>query len=86
MNIKMKNVNKPLKLPFISYTTLDINSTKKRKNIYFLNSLKNFQIKKEKSKSNLTPLKLDKNIINKSQLISILNISKKKETMKTPRK
>ena len=81
----MKIFNKPLKLPFISYTTIDRNSTRNRKNIYFLNSLKNFQIKKEKSKSNLTPLKLDKNIINKSQLISILNISKKKETKRIPK-
>ena len=81
----MKIVNKPLKLPSISYITIDRNSSTNRKNIYFLNSLKNFQIKKETSKSNLTPLKIDKTIINKSQLISILNISKKKETKRIPK-
>ena len=72
----MKNVNKPIKLPSISYTINDRDSLLNRKNIYFLNSLKCFQIKKEICKNNLNPLKLDKNSINKSQLISILNISK----------
>ena len=72
----MKIVNKPIKLPSISYTTNERDSLLNRKNIYFLNSLKCFQIKKEICKNNLNPLKLDKNSINKSQLISILNISK----------
>ena len=72
----MKIVNKPIKLPSISYTINDRDSLLNRKNIYFLNSLKCFQIKKEICKNNLNPLKLDKNSINKSQLISILNISK----------
>ena len=72
----MKIVNKPIKLPSISYTINDRDSLLNRKNIYFLNSLKCFQIKKEICKNNLNPLKLDKSSINKSQLISILNISK----------
>ena len=72
----MKIVNKPIKLHSISYTINDRDSLLNRKNKYFLNSLKCFQIKKEICKNNLNPLKLDKNSINKSQLISILNISK----------
>ena len=75
----MKNDNKPIKLPLISYTTKNRNTTSIIKNIYFLNSIKNFKIKKENSKNNLSPSKLDKISKNKPQLISILNMSNKKK-------
>lgn len=56
----------------ISFIINDRDSLRNKKNEYFLNSLKYFQIKKENYKNNLRTPKFDKNNINKSQMILII--------------
>lgn len=82
---KMKN-NKTLKLPSISLPIFN-NNISRRQNIYFLNSLKNFKIKRENSKNNSPKNKKDKNKSIKTQSIRIINMSKKKtiDTKRTNR-
>ena len=82
----MNNKYKSLKLPNISSMPMKNNSlhVNNIKNFYFLNSLKNFRIKKESFQTNLSSEKNNKNI--KSKSIIILNTSKKKPIHPKPSK
>ena len=71
--------NKSLKLSNISFPLINNHFARKPQNVYFLNSIKNFKIKKENSRNNLTTKNNNKNINFKTQSISILNMSNKKK-------
>ena len=70
--------SKSLKLSSVSFTLINNHLSKKTQNIYFLNSLKNFKIKKENYKSNLTSKEKVNNKNLKTKSIAILNMSNQK--------
>ena len=74
----MKNKYKPLKLPNISLKAKDNHISQKSRNIYFLNSLKNYRIKKENFHTSLNNSFIKKNnkyTSIKAKPFSILNMS-----------
>ena len=71
-------INKSLKLPNISLPFINNHFSRKPLNIYFINSLKNFRIKKENSRNNSITKKNSKSKNIKTQSISVLNMSKKR--------
>ena len=71
-------INKSLKLPNISLPFINNHFSRKPLNIYFINSLKNFRIKKENSRNNSITKKNSKSKSIKTQSISVLNMSKKR--------
>ena len=71
-------INKSLKLPNISLPFINNHFSRKPLNIYFINSLKNFRIKKENSRNNSITKKNTKSKSIKTQSISVLNMSKKR--------
>ena len=71
-------INKSLKLPNISLPFINNHFSRKPLNIYFINSLKNFRIKKENSRNNFITKKNSKSKSIKTQSISVLNMSKKR--------
>ena len=71
-------INKSLKLPNISLPFINNHFSRKPSNIYFINSLKNFRIKRENSQNNSTTKKNNKSKSIKTQSISVLNMSKKR--------
>ena len=71
-------INKSLKLPNISLPFINNHFSRKPLNIYFINSLKNFRIKKENSRNNSITKKNSKRKSIKTQSISVLNMSKKR--------
>lgn len=81
----MKNKYKPLKLPNISLKAKDNHISQKSRNIYFLNSLKNYRIKKENFHTSLNNSFIKKNnkyTSIKAKPFSILNMSNKKTNTK----
>jgi len=70
--------SKSLKLSSVSFPLINNHLSKKTQNIYFLNSLKNFKIKKENYKSNLTSKEKVNNKNLKTKSIAILNMSNQK--------